>query len=62
MKFLQDIVLAKQMLKGGGGWGVGGGGANINGELLVENMKKLSLISLRIMYDHFSVNKSDLHN
>ena len=45
-----------------GGWGVGGGGANINGELLVENMKKLSLISLRIMYDHFSVNKSDLHN
>ena len=58
MKFLQDIVLAKQMLKGGGG----GGGANINGELLVENMKELSLISLRIMYDHFSVNKSDLHN
>ena len=44
-----------------GGWG-GVGGANINGELLVENMKKLSLISLRIMYDHFSVNKSDLHN
>ena len=43
-----------------GGWG--GGGANINGELLVENMKELSLISLRIMYDHFSVNKSDLHN
>ena len=48
------------MLKGGGGWG--GGGANINGELLVVNMKELSLISLRIMYDHFSVNKSDLHN
>ena len=60
MKFLQDIVLAGG--GGGGGGGGGWGGANINGELLVENMKKLSLISLRIMYDHFSVNKSDLHN
>ena len=37
-------------------------GFNINGELLVENMKELLLISQRIMCDHFSVNKSDLHN
>ena len=32
------------------------------GELLVENMKELSLISQRIVCDHFSASKSDLHN
>ena len=37
-------------------------GFNINGEFLVENMKELSLISQRIVCDHFSANKSDLHN
>ena len=37
-------------------------GFNINGELLVENMKELSLISQRIVCDHFSACKNDLHN
>ena len=37
-------------------------GFNISGELLCENMKELSLISQRIVCDHFSANKSDLHN
>ena len=37
-------------------------GFNINAELLVENMTELSLISQRIMCDHFSANKSDLHS
>ena len=34
----------------------------MNGELLVENMKKLSLISQRIACGHFYSNKNDLHN
>ena len=33
-------------------------GFNINGELLVENMKELSLISQRIVCDHFSACKN----
>ena len=37
-------------------------GCNISGELLVQNMRELLLISQRIMCDHFSANKSDLHN
>ena len=37
-------------------------GFNINGELLVENMKELSLISQSIVFDHFSACKNDLHN
>ena len=37
-------------------------GFNINRELLVENMKELSLISQRIVCDHFSACKNDLHN
>ena len=35
---------------------------NISGELLVENMKELTLISQRIGCDHFSACKNDLHN
>ena len=37
-------------------------GFNISGELLVENMKELLLISQRIVCDHFSANNNDLHN
>ena len=37
-------------------------GFNINGELLVGNMKELSLISQRVVCDHFSACKIDLHN
>ena len=37
-------------------------GFNINGELLVENMKELSLISQRIVCDHFSACKNDPHS
>ena len=37
-------------------------GFNLDGELLVGNMKKLSLTGQRIVYDHFSTSKSDLHN
>ena len=37
-------------------------GFNINGELLVENMRELSLISQRIVCDYFSACKNDLHN
>ena len=37
-------------------------GFNINGNLLVENLKKLSLISQRIVCDHFSACKNDVHN
>ena len=37
-------------------------GFNTNSELLVENLKELSLISQRIVVDHFSANKSDLHS
>ena len=35
---------------------------NISGELLVENIKELSLISQRIVCDHFSAWKNDLYN
>ena len=38
------------------------GGVLISGELFVENMKELLLISQRIVCDHFSANKNDLHN
>ena len=34
---------------------------NINGELLVENMRELSFIRQRIVFDHFSACKNDLH-
>ena len=34
----------------------------MNGEMLVENMKKLSLISQRIVCGHFYSNKNDLDN
>ena len=34
-------------------------GFNISGDLLVENMKELSLISQRIVCDHFSACKTD---
>ena len=37
-------------------------GFNVNGELLVEDMKELSLISQKIVCGHFSANKSDLHS
>ena len=49
-------LTTKQISRGGGG------GFNISGELLVENMKELSLIRQRIVCDRFSVNKSHLHN
>ena len=34
----------------------------INEEVLVENMKKKSLVSQRIVYDHCSAVKMELHN
>ena len=37
-------------------------GFNINGELLVGKMKELSLISQRIVCDHFSASKNDPHS
>ena len=36
-------------------------GFNINGELMIENMKEL-LISQRIVCDNFFACKNDLHN
>ena len=37
-------------------------GSNISGELLVENINELLLISQRAMCDHFFTNRSDLHS
>ena len=37
-------------------------GFNTNSELLVENLKELPLISQRIVFDHFSAYKRDLHS